>query len=93
MQSSLDAVSLTRNQENAMPNNNSIRKFKVGSLYRNDRHPTSLYICVADVEWQGNDKSRFTKKSLVVLEDRGGFDCKGHIVASDAVKNWKWREV
>ena len=74
-------------------NNNQIRKFKVGSLYRNDRHPASLYICVADVEWQGDEKSRFTKKSLVVLEDRSDMDCKGHIVASDAVKNWKWREV
>ena len=77
-----------------MPNNNTIRKFKVGSLYRNNVHPLSLYICIADVEWQGNDKSRFTKKSLVVLEDRNAeIDCKGHIVASDAVKNWNWREV
>lgn len=74
-------------------NNNQIRKFKVGSLYRNDVHPSSLYICIADVEWQGNNKERFTKKSLVVLEDRGDCDCKGHIVASDAVKTWKWREV
>jgi hypothetical protein len=76
-----------------MPNNNSIRKFKVGSLYRNNAYPSSLYICIADVEWQGNHKSRFTKKSLVVLEDRSSFNCKGHIVASNAVKNWQWREV
>ena len=74
-------------------NNNQIRKFKVGSLYRNNVSPSSLYICVADVEWQGNEKSRLTKKSLVVLEDRSDMDCKGHIVASDAVKTWKWREV
>ena len=71
-------------------NNNQIRKFKVGSLYRNDRHPKALYLCVADVDSVG-DKDRFTKKSLVVLEATDG--CKGHIVASDAVKNWKWREV
>jgi len=76
-----------------MKNNNAIRKFKVGSLYRNNVHPSSLYICVADVEWQGDKKSRFTKKCLVVLEDRSPSNCKGHIVASNAVKNWNWREV
>ena len=93
MTSPFSRLSYPLTKQNTMPNNNTIRKFKVGSLYRNNVYPSSLYICVADVEWQGNEKSRFTKKSLVVLEDRGDRNCKGHIVASSAVKNWEWREV
>lgn len=73
-------------------NNNTIRKFKTGKLYRNDRHPQVLYMCVSAVTWddKGNKKA-FYNKSLVVLDD--STDCKGHIVRTDAVKNWKWREV
>ncbi len=75
-----------------MPNNNTIRKFKTGKLYRNDRTPKALYMCVAAVTWDHNgNKKAFHNKSLVVLEDNGG--CKGHIVRTDAVKDWNWHEV
>jgi hypothetical protein len=82
-----------------MANNNKIRskKFKVGSLYRNDIHPKTLYLCIADCEWLGNEK-KYSRKALVVIKD-GAFSqgdedcCEGHIVASTAVKNWNWREV
>ena len=44
-------------------------------------------------DWDDNgNKIAFRNKSLVVLEDLGR-DCKGHIVSTDAVKNWNWREV
>jgi hypothetical protein len=68
-------------------NNNTIRKFKTGKLYRNDRSPEALYMCVSAVTWddKGNKKA-FHNKSLVVLDD-------GHIVRTSAVKEWNWREV
>lgn len=76
-----------------MPNNNTIRKFKTGKLYRNDRSPEALYMCVAAVTWDDNgNKKAFHNKSLVVLDD-AGTDCKGHIVLTSAVKEWNWREV
>lgn len=76
-------------------NNNQIRKFKTGKLYRNDRTPEALYMCVSAVTWddKGNKKA-FRNKSLVVLDDTGiKPSCKGHIVRTDAVKDWNWREV
>lgn len=76
-----------------MPNNNTMRKFKTGKLYRNDHCPEALYMCVSAVTWDDNgNKIAFRNKSLVVLEDLGS-DCKGHIVRTSAVKEWNWREV
>lgn len=80
-------------KQNHIMNNNTIRKFKTGKLYRNDKVPEALYMCVSAVTWddKGNKKA-FHNKSLVVLEDLGR-DCKGHIVRTSAVKEWNWREV
>ena len=74
-------------------NNNTIRKFKTGKLYRNDRSPEALYMCVSAVTWddKGNKKA-FRNKNLVVLDDAGTV-CKGHIVRTSAVKEWNWHEV
>jgi hypothetical protein len=77
-------------------NNNTIRakKFKVGSLYRNDTFPQALYLCIGDVN-RGDKGDVIKRKSLIVLKDcpKSGDNNEGHIVTSEAVKNWHWREV
>lgn len=93
-------LSYLRHQENyIMKNNNTIRakKFKVGSLYRNDVFPKALYLCVGSaIRESGEVKHK--KKALVVIRDDGHAgnsldNCEGCFVAAGAVKNWNWREV
>jgi hypothetical protein len=82
-----------------MKNNNAIRakKFKVGSLYRNDRFPENLHLCIGECDWQG-DQKKHKRKGLVIVRDAGfvpgsAESCEGHIITAEAVKNWNWREV
>lgn len=81
-------------------NNNAIRakKFKVGSLYRNDTHPRSIYLCIGDCDFGIKSEKKYSRKGLVVVKDGsallGEYDCcEGHIVTADAVKNWNWHEI
>lgn len=81
-------------------NNNTIRakKFKVGFLYRNDAHPRSIYLCIGVCDFGLKSEKKYSRKALVVVKDSsavlGEYDCcEGHIVSSDAVKNWNWHEI